>query len=362
MNRLVLGGAVRELRFGRARPLTHVRLPVNDGAVSTISNVINGTKFVSPELEERIRAAIAELGYEVNPVARSLKSKKSYTVGVIVTNIDRIFFTRVIKGIQDVMAKSGYRLTFCSTNDSLEQEKSFFNLLCSNWVDGIIVDSAAGPSQTSWYGEMARAKAGKKIIPVVGMECRMDAWGMDSVGIDNRHAAHDITQFLTGRGCRRIAHIAGVDTSPLSNDRLNGFREAAGENICGIEFGDFSPNSGYGAMNRLLDRGHAPDGVFAANDQMAVGALHALVARGIAIPGGIMAAGFDDTFVASLVKPTLTTIHVPKYRLGHTAAEQLLRRMGGDLSEPRHIELPYELIDRQSTGNDTPTEWDMANW
>lgn len=331
-------------------------------SISTVSNVINGTKYVSAELEERIRAAILELGYEVNPVARSLKSKKSSTVGVIVSNIDRIFFTRVIKGIQEVMAKASYRLTFCSTNDSLEQEKAFFNMLCSNWVDGIIVDSVADPQNSAWYSVMAKAHANNKKIPVVGLECRMDAWGMDSVGIDNQKAAHQATQFLIAQGCNRIAHITGVEGSPLTNARLEGFREAAGSRACGIACGDFSPNSGYNAMVGLLENGPQPDGLFAANDQMAVGAIHTLAARGIAIPADIKIAGFDDTFVASLIKPTLTTIHVPKYHMGVCAAEQLLRRMGGDRSDPVHIELPYELIDRQSTGNDVPTEWNMADW
>jgi LacI family transcriptional regulator len=331
-------------------------------SISTVSNVINGTKYVKPDLEERIRSAIEELGYEVNPVARSLKSKKSYTVGVIITNIDRIFFTRVIKGIQEVMTRAGYRLTFCNTNDSLETEQSFFNMLCSNWVDGIIVDSAADQDHTGWYRQMAEAHANTKKIPIVGLECRMDAYGMDSVGIDNEKAAFDATQALLQKGCTRIAHIAGVAGSPLTRARQKGFLCAAEGHMCSMESGDFSPNSGYEAMNRLLDGGMIPDGLFAANDQMAVGAIHALSARGIDIPSGIKVVGFDDTFVASLVKPSLSTIHVPKYSMGVCAAEQLLLRMGGDESEPRHIELPYKLIDRQSTGNETPVEWDMVNW
>lgn len=331
-------------------------------SISSVSNVINGTKFVRPELEERIRAAIAELGYEVNPVARSLKSKKSSTVGVIITSVDRIFFTRVIKGIQDVLAKAGYRLTFCSTNDSLELEQSFFRMLCGNWADGIIVDTVAGPGQHQWCKEMAHAKAGGKGIPVIGLESRLDGFGIDSVGIDNRAASMDATAHLLQKGCKSIAHIAGVHMSPLARERLEGFRVAAGLYNCGVEDGDFSPNSGYEAMSRMLDRGVRPDGLFAANDQMAIGAMHALAARGYGIPADMKVMGFDDTFVASLVQPTLSTIHVPKYRLGVQAAEQLLLRMNGDAARACHIEMPYELIERQSTGSDAAAEWDMAKW
>lgn len=328
-------------------------------SISTVSNVINGTKIVSDELEKRIRDGIAELGYEVNPVARSLKSKKSGTVGVIITSVDRIFFTRVLKGIQDVMATAGYRLTFCSSNDSLEQERSFFNMLCNNWVDGIIIDSVAGPGQ---YYDMAAAGSGRKKIPVVGLECNMIALGTDSVGIDNRKAACDATRFLMGKGCAHIAHIAGVRGSPVSQARQQGFMEAVSGFSFDVEYGDFSPNSGYEAISKLLARNVRLDGVFAANDQMAVGAMYALAAVGVRIPGDIKVMGFDNTFVASLTKPSLSTIHVPKYRMGLQAAEQLLLRMNGEDAQARHIELPYELLDRQSTGNETNYEWDMEKW
>lgn len=331
-------------------------------SISTVSNVINGTKYVSPELELRIRTAISELGYEVNPVARSLKSKRSYTVGVIITNVDRIFFTRVIRGIQDVLTTAGYRLTVCSSNDSLEAEQSFFRMLCGNWADGIIVDTVADSGQAAWFGEMAGANIQKRKIPVIGLETRMDAFGMDSVGIDNRQAAMDATSMLLQAGCRRIAHIAGVSGSPLAQERLEGFEAAAGECACAVEPGDFSPNSGYLAMVRMLNSGARPDGLFAANDQMAVGAIHALLERNLRIPEDIKVAGFDDTFVASLIKPTLSTVHVPKYRMGVQAAGQLLARMGGDGSEARHIVLPYELRGRQTTGCEEPGAWDFADW
>jgi LacI family transcriptional regulator len=331
-------------------------------AISTVSNVINGTRYVSPDLERKVRDAIRELGYVVNPVARSLKNKKSCAVGVIITNFDRIFFTPVIKGIQDVLSARNYRLTIASSNGSLEQEQSIFNMLCHNWIDGIIVDSAATCGQADWYQAMAKAAAGKRRIPVVGLESWLDAYGPDSVGIDNRKAAFSMAQFLKQKGCGKIVHVAGPTTSPLSQARLEGFIQASSGCSRRVEHGDFSPGSGFDAMNRVLAGGEKPDAVFAANDEMAVGAIHALETAGIAVPGEVKVAGFDDTFVASLVHPSLTTVHVPKYRLGLTAAEQVLRRMDGDLSESRHIEMPFELIERQSTGNSSPAPWNMANW
>jgi LacI family transcriptional regulator len=332
-------------------------------SISTVSNVINGTKYVSPELEERIKRSIARLGYEVNPFGRGLKSKKTSTIGVIITSIDRIFFTRVLKGIQEVMLSHGYKMTFCSSNDSVEQEQAFYHMLCNNLVDGIIIDSVSTPEQGRWYTAMDKISKNKKRIPVVNLETRLDCFGTDSVGIDNKKAAMDATDCLIKAGCQKVVHIAGVPGSPLSGERMKGFAESAGSRNCGVEAGDFSPNSGYNAMARLLGRGILPDGLFAANDQMAVGALQALVERGLRVPEDVKVIGFDDTFVASIVSPALSTVHVPKYRMGTGAAEQLLRRINGDEGPWQHIELPYELITRRSTGHDAePGSWDMARW
>ncbi len=331
-------------------------------SIATVSHVLNGTKAVRPELAARVREAVRSLGYEANPLARSLKSRRSHTIGLLVTNIDRIFFSRVIRGVQEVLLQAGYQLTIGSTGDSLEREKTFFHTFQGRWTDGILVDSTAGLGDEAWLAEMANARVGQRKLPVVGLERRLDAYGMDSVGIDNRQAARDATRFLLDRGCVRIAHLAGVATSPLAVERMEGFLETAGDRAGGVETGDFSPVSGYDAMKRLLRAGPPPDGLFAANDQMAVGALQALEEAGLRVPDDIRVMGFDDTFVASLVRPTLGTVHAPKLRLGVRAARRLLRRIEGDDSPAAHELLPHDIVDRESTGNRLPGERDMTAW
>ena len=148
-------------------------------SISTVSNVINDTKYVSDELKEKINRVIVELNYEVDPVARSLKSKKTMSIGVVITNINRIFFPQVIKGVQDTASKNGYNITFCNTDDSFKTERHFIQMLESNWLDGIILDSVADLGEQEYFKYLSQLGNDKKKIPVVSLERRLDSYGID---------------------------------------------------------------------------------------------------------------------------------------------------------------------------------------
>lgn len=337
-------------------------------SISTVSNVINGTKYVSDELKIKINQAIAELQYEVDPVARSLKSKKTRNIGVVITNISRIFFPQVIKGIQDSAIKHGYNLTFCNTNDSFEDEKKFVQMLESTWVDGIILDSVSDINDTEYFKYLSTLGNDKKPIPVVSIERQADTYGIDSVVVNNAYGGSLATRHLIECGCRKVGFITGPLYSCVIQDRMNGYKNELGKAELEISSdriveGDFSPLSGYHAMKQILLKGIDIEGVFAANDQMAIGAIKAIKENGIRIPEDIKVIGFDNTFIASIVQPSLTTINVPKYKMGDTAVHLLVKRIEKNSSQAAEtVELPINLILRQSTDLRGDRNWDLYGW
>lgn len=335
-------------------------------SISTVSNAIRGTKFVSEPLKTRIQKSIDTLGYEVNPIASSLKSKSTNTIGVLVTNIHRIFFPRVIRGIQDELAAAGCHLVLHDSDDSIEKEKAAVNLMRSSWVDGIILDSVAGEEDEDYLNGLAGLVHLDKPMGVVSIERRFDAAGIDSVVVNNRRGGALVTRHLLEKQCASIVFIAGPENSCMVRDRLDGCRETLRKSDptarLHVVAGDFSPYSGYAAIRGLLAEGFDFDGVFAANDQMAIGALNALREADVQVPNSVRVAGFDNSFVASLLEPGLTTVRVPKYDIGREAARLLLRRIADPAAHARVIELPVELVVRGSTDAAQGTTWDLTGW
>jgi LacI family transcriptional regulator len=336
-------------------------------SISTVSNVINNTKYVSYELKVKVFQAIEELSYVVDPIARSLKSKRTMIIGVVVTNIHRIFYTEVLKGIQDVAEKHGYNLLFCNSDDKYENEKRFIRMMENNQVDGVILDSVADMKQDDYFKSLSRLSNKKKHIPVVSLERRIDKFRIDCVGVDNRQGGELATKHLIDNGCRKILHIAGPLYSDMAHNRLTGYKEELLQN--GLPFderlvitGDFSPLSGHDAMKKTILGGNQVDGVFAANDQMAIGAIKAMKEHGYRVPEDIKVVGFDNAFVASLVEPSLTTISVPKYRMGATTAEMIIKKIEGEETESFYTELPINLIVRCSTNLRGESGWDLYGW
>jgi DNA-binding LacI/PurR family transcriptional regulator len=336
-------------------------------SISTVSNIINGTKPVSDELKERVEQVITELDYQVDPVARSLKSKKTMTVGIVIPTIYRIFFPQLINGIQDSAKKYNYNLTFCSTDDLLKKEKYFIKMLESNWVDGIILSSVAEAENEKYFEFLSKVGNKKKKIPIVSLERRIDRDGIDSIVVDNYKGGCMATRHLIECKCRKIAHITGPMYSPMVNARLMAYKDELKREGFEIDenkilHGDYSPLSGYQAVKRLLMTGTEVDGVFAANDQMAIGAIKAFKEQGYNIPEQVKVVGFDNTFVASIVDPSLTTIDVPKYRMGFQAMEIVMKRINNQFDKTECIELPINLIVRQSTDLRGEKNWDLYGW
>ena len=339
-------------------------------SISTVSNVMTGRRPVSSELADRVRNAIESLSYRTNPIASGLKSSRTNTIGVIITTFQSLFFGQVLKGIQDAVNKKGFMVNVFDSNNNLANEKRYIKQLESFMADGVILLSLAdynNPEDIDYLKTIGELSTNRKRIPVVGLERTLGPAGTDAVICDNRSAAAAVTRHLISKGHRRIAHIAGIMSMEMSRLRLQGYRDALTE--AGVRpqndwivTGDFTPYSGYLRMHELLKKTNCT-AVFAANDQMAIGAIKAIREKDLRIPEDIAVAGFDDIFPDTLITPSLTTIHVPAYQMGKIAANMLLNRIDGIAGGPgEKLTLKTQLIVRGSTDAETRSAWDLSNW
>nr|WP_237657267.1 LacI family DNA-binding transcriptional regulator [Agreia sp. COWG] len=316
---------------------------------ATVSRVVNGSTQVSPEVVSVVQAAIEKLNYVPNRAARSLASRRTNVIALIVpeqpsTVFSDPFFAAVIQGVAVFLNDTDYTLNLLIASES-SSDKTRRYLLGGN-VDGALVVShhSGDHSYTQLGQKLPIVFGGRPITPELG-----DSYFVD---VDNVAAARSATEHLISLGRRRIATVAGPQDMPPGVDRLTGWREAmasAGLDDDLVEIGSFSPESGADAAGRLLERDPAIDAIFFANDQMATGAYPVLRERARSIPRDIAVAGFDDDPLGRAITPTLTTVHQPSLELGAGMAAALVRLIAGERIERATI-MPTSLVVRQSTG------------
>jgi DNA-binding LacI/PurR family transcriptional regulator len=338
-------------------------------SISTVSNVMNETKPVSPELKARVLDAIEELQYEVNPVGRGLKSNKTNQIGVIVPSFNQVYFPAVLQGIHEAGVKYGYTILVFETNGDVELEKQHVRFLQHSWSDGIILASYANRENISdrkYIRSLLDSGSRKKQLPVVSLENVLDP-GIDAVVIDNRKAAAIAVNHLVSLGHKSIAHIAAPLRFQIGNLRLEGYRETMKKAGLTVEEdliaeGDYSPVSGYESMKKILKKGKKFTAVFAANDQMGIGVIRALLDEGYQVPEEVAVIGIDNNFPSTLITPSLSSVNLPKYDLGYQAMHLLNERMK-DPSRPRTvITLESELVVRKSTSAEGSGTWNLKGW
>jgi len=315
---------------------------------STVSRVVNDSPKVTPEALAAVNAAIEKLGYVPNRAARSLASRRTQAIALVIPeNTAKFFadpyFASVIQGAAMRLAETDYTLTLLIASET-DPEKTRRYLQAGN-VDGALILSHHSDDRS--YVALSRT------LPVVfgGRPARHDD-GPDPVyvDVDNTAAARAVTELLIASGRRRIATIAGPANMTAGLDRLSGFTAAlrdAGLPTDLVEHGDFTPASGASAMERLLDRGEPIDGLFAASAQMADGALSVLRTRGLVVPRDLGVVTFDDDYFAQRATPPLTTVDQDEGEVGVTMAELLMRAIEGE-DVPRVTMMPTRLIDRSS--------------
>jgi LacI family repressor for deo operon, udp, cdd, tsx, nupC, and nupG len=316
-------------------------------SVATVSRALQKPEMVSERTRKKVQAAVKEADYKPNMMARNFRSKKSYSIMVLVPDVSNIFFSKVISAIQASAKERGYNVILGNTMGDPALESELAHLLQTNQADGIIQLSARFPLSD-------QERSSDTLLPIVNCcEC-VDDDSMPTVSLDNEGAAEAVTNHLLELGHKRIGAVLGPSTSPLTNARLAGYRsalEAAGIMVDDslLVTADFSMEGSYHAAGELLSLPTPPTAIFCFSDEMAIGAINRIRAAGLRVPEDISVAGFDDLDFSSYIDPALTTIKQPNRRFGASSIELLFDILEGRQSATRHITLPYQLIVRDST-------------
>ena len=313
-------------------------------SASTISRILNGTAVVSELKKQAVERAIAELGFVPNPVARGLAGGRTFSVGVVAQVMDSPFYGGKLRGIEDVLDPAGYSPLFVSGHWDAANEARCIDVLRSRRVDGIIVLTGRLSDQV--------LKTIAKSLPVVVTGRSLKAPGLFALDFDNFEGGRMATEHLILLGHRRIAFIAGDPKHPDAPERMRGYRAAL--EAAGIPFepnlvvqGEYNEVSGLLAVNRLLEGRQQFTAIFAANDQMALGASLALHRRSLRVPEDISLVGFDDLPASQYAIPPLSTVHQPAYDIGRHAALSMLELLAGN-KPTANVPAP-SFIAREST-------------
>lgn len=314
---------------------------------ATVSRVLRQPELVSEDTRTKVLKVVEELNYQPHMIARQFRTRETKTILVIVPDISRSFFSEVLRGIQHMAVSNGYKVILGDSENDLQREKEFIDLLLQKQADGVVLLTARM--------ELSSLERIANQFPMV-IACEYyDGSEVPTVSIDNISSSRKIMEHLIQLGHTRIAHITGPMDVILSRDRLKGYRQALMSHDIEIkpEFiqeGDFSIQSGYDQMIKLLSLQSPPTAVFVFNDEMALGAIKAVKKSGMKVPEDIAVVGFDNINIASFFDPEITTIDQPKYEIGKVAMNLLLKLMNGEQLEKTKIVLPDELIVRESCG------------
>jgi DNA-binding LacI/PurR family transcriptional regulator len=322
-------------------------------SVATVSYVINrGPRPVSPDTRARVEAAIAELGYYPNEMARGLRLQQSSTIGLVLPNIINPVFAEIAHELESACQKEGFLLLLCNSERQHEREQQLVQLLRAKQVDGVVIIPHCEPMPLIEPLRQAR-------IPVVVLE--HDLPGVHCIAIDELQGGRIATQHLIELGHRRIGLIRRQPSSALSAQRYAGYRaalELAGllfDPALVVECPATSPAIGARAMQQLLALTHPPTAVFTHNDILAMGALYAIQAAGLGVPTDLSVVGYDDIASAAYFAPPLTTVRSPRTEIGALAGRTILQLVQNKEANPPHtITLPVTLVVRASTAPPKP--------
>ena len=314
----------------------------------TVSRVINNSGYVSQSTRERVEAVVKDLGYVPNTIARGLRSKRTHTLALVVTDITNPYFTSMARGVEDVAGASNYTVIYCNTDESETKEEKYANMLAQRQVDGVLLVPSCGNVKTIQFLK-------SNDINVVVLDRRVSGEDADIVYSDSKKGASRLTKLLIGLGHKRIAIIAGSRGVSTSEDRVIGYQQALSEAGLGgnelIYYGAFNEHSGYQLANQAMMQTPRPTAIFGGNNFVAMGAIKAIHDLNLDVPEDVSVVGFDDLPEFMFMKPFLTVARQPAYEMGRLAAELLLKRITGEThEEQREFILPVEIVMRESCG------------
>jgi LacI family transcriptional regulator len=334
-----------------------------DVSIATVSAVVNGATWVSDETRRRVQTAVDQLGYRPNQLARGLKTRRGYAVGVIVSDLTNPFFTEIVRGLSHALRDSSHSLLLCDSDHRFEVGDLNLHMLFEGHVVGVVLigDTVREETLRTYTRRQRR-------VPIIAIERDYEIDGVTCLLTDSEQGAYKVTRHLIEQDFKRVGMITGPHQGPGSTtygraQRFSGYCRAlleAGRSVDPrlVAEGNFRHSGGKDAMHRLLALDDRPDAVFASNDMMALGAMDAAREAGLRVPDDIALAGWDDIPVAALVTPPLTTVAMPKRQLGVAAAELLALQMSsGARHEPSRRVFATELVVRQSSLSAAPAEF-----
>ncbi|ENM3762991.1 substrate-binding domain-containing protein [Vibrio cholerae] len=316
-------------------------------STSTVSHVINKSRFVSDEIAERVNNAAQQLNYAPSALARSLKMNRTKTIGMLVTTSTNPFFGEVVKGVERSCYHQGYNLILCNTEGDNQRMKASINTLLQKRVDGLLLMCS------TLEGERLDVFDRYPDIPIVVMDWGPILFASDKIQDNSLQGGYMAAKHLIESGHKEIGCITGPLIRHQAQMRYEGYKRALAEagiaiNPDWIVESDFECEGGYQAFEKLYQRGKLPSALFVSNDMMAMGVIQAASQRGLRIPDDLSLIGYDDVHIAKFMTPALTTIHQPKYRLGKAAVDTLLYRLENPDTTAQVVQLEPTLVVRNS--------------
>ncbi len=313
----------------------------------TVSRVINNKGYVSDKTRQRVEAVIDELGYIPNALGPSLRSKKTMTLALVISDITNPFWTTVARGVEDTANAHGYHIIIGNTDKSPDKQDDYLTFMLKKQVDGFLLVPASSQS----LGILHRQK-----VPVVMLDRWIEGDSFDSVRCDSVGGAYELTKHLLTLGHRQIAVITGRQDHSTAADRVKGFRQALSEAGVSADqqqvyWGEFNQETGYDYTRQALNAAQRPTAIFATNNFIAIGTMRALHDAHVKVPEEMSVVAFDDLPAAITIDPFFTVASQPAYEMGQRATDLLLSRLADEgPGENQEIVLPVEIVVRKSSG------------
>jgi LacI family transcriptional regulator len=313
----------------------------------TVSRVVNGSGQVSPELRARVDQALTETGYLPNTVARNLRTRRTDTIALVMPDMTNPFFTALAHGVETSAREVGISLLVANSDEREDEEERLVQVLLQRQVDGILLIPAGAGAEA-----IGRCRAHD--VPVVIADRRPGTPGVDVVRADAEDGAFQLGRLLAELGHRRMAVLTGPASVPTAVDRAAGFCRALAEDSAlptpSVVYGAFTIESGHAMTLSVMSQAPRPTALFAANNFIAIGVLHALQELGLVVPDDVAVVGFDDLPQAMVTFPFLTVAAQPAFELGRRSVAVLLERLADPRRAAQEVVMPTEIVLRRSSG------------
>lgn len=317
-------------------------------SIATVSRVLNDIDVVNEDTKKKVLDAIKKLGYRPNIVARSLKTQRTKTIGILIPDISSQFYPEIVRGAEDVSNIYDYNVILCNSDFDVEKEKEYLRVLKEKMVDGVIYISSS-------LSEEILELINELNLKTILVETKDKDGTLPSVTIDNIGAVYDSTKSLIEKGLKKLAFI-GVKEENMNawGERYLGFEKAIKEAGLTIDeelvhFESLKAKAGYNGAKKFIESKKEFDGIICASDEIAIGAINELRENSLSVPKDVSVIGFNNNYISSIFYPKITTVNQPSYDMGSVAMRMLIKILNKKELEQEHYVLDYELISREST-------------